>query len=206
MPATSPSLTYTATVLGSIYASYAASGPALTINQNGTLTQYGAATFQDLANSAQALQVQNSLGNAPLTADTADMEIIVGGALSVSGNLTINGHVVTSGNTPTIAAGTALNSCGTGGNPAVIVTGDDTSGTITATTGSGGTCTAGDLADLTFSNAFGSTPHVTLSPGSLASLNLGAYYSGTTTSGVTISIGNAPANSVTYSWSYWIAQ
>lgn len=196
MPATFPAIEASGPGVASLYASYASSSPALTINPYGDLTQSGSALFQDPTDSTQAFQVANSLGSALLTADTADMAIVI------DGNLEVNGHFITGGNTPTIAAGSAACS-----SPTVNVSGNDTSGTITITTGTG--CSgSGTLATISFANAFGASPHVALTPGGANSLGLGAYSNDGTvsTTGFTIGTDNTPANSTTYQWNYWVTQ
>jgi hypothetical protein len=189
--------------LYSIYATYISSTPALTINSSGLLTQSGPALFQDPTDSTTALQVENSLGSILLTVDTADMTIAVNGALSVAGNITINGHVVTGGSTPTIVTGAAA--CTS--PPTPTITGNDTSGTISVTTGASG-CASGIIASISFAGAFGAAPHVTLTPTTAGTQTLGQYIDGSTISATGFKIGtaNTPAINTTYSWSYWVAQ
>jgi len=186
----------------SLYATFASSAPALTVNQYGTLAQTGAALFQDPTDSTQAMQVEDSLGDVLLSADTADMDVSVGGALIVSGNITVDGHIVTGGSTPQIAAGAAACT-----SPTVNLSGDDTSGTITVTAGTG--CSGGGaLATVTFSSAFTAVPHITLTPGSAAAAALDAYINDSTvsTTGFSVGVGSAPANSVMYQWNYIAVQ
>ncbi len=202
MPATFPVSTPTTGSLFSIYAVYSSSNSALTLNSFGTLTQSGAALFQDPTASTIAFQVQDSLGNSLLTADTADEIVAVGGALTVSGIITINGHIVTGGSTPNIAAGAAACSV-----PTVSVSGDDTSGTISVTTGTG-CATSGTLATITFANAFGATPHIVLTPGGAGAAGLNAYFNNSTltTAGFSIGTNSTPASSTTYVWDYQVMQ
>ncbi len=123
-------------------------------------------------------------------------------ALVVTANLTVNGHIITGGGTPGIAAGTAACT-----SPTVSVSGDDTSGTITITTGSG-CVSSGKLATVTFATAFGAAPHVTLTPGGSNALALGAYVDDSTISTTAFDLGTSstPANATTYKWNYWVAQ
>ena len=204
MPATFPVAggVTTTGALASMYASYTSAGPALTIDQYGTLTQTGAALFQDPTDSTQALQVKDGLGNVLLAVDTADMNITVGGALIVTGDITVNGHIVSGGNTPSIAAGAAACT-----SPTVSVSGTDTSGTITVITGSG--CSgSGALATITFAGAFGAAPRVSLTPGSSASSGLNVYVddSSVATTGFSIGTGGTPANATVYKWNYIVIQ
>ncbi len=161
----------------------------------------GATTFQNSSDSATAFVVQNT-GNTPLlTADTTHMIVTVT-ALTVSADLTVDGHVITGGSTPGIAAGTAACT-----SPTVSVAGDDTSGTITITTGSG--CSAsGKLATITFATAFGAAPHVTLTAGGSNAAALNAYVDDSTVSPTSFDLGTGttPSNTSTYEWNYWVAQ
>ena len=194
-----------ATTLMTLYATYASSSPALTLNSSGTLTQDGAALFQDPTDSVQALQVDDSLGDVLLAADTADMQITIGGNLIVTGAITVDGHIVTGGGTPAITADSAA-ACG--GTATATISGDDTAGTITVTTGVGGSCSAGDLATVTFNSAFGATPRVTLTPESASSESLLPYVDGSSLSSSGFAVGSidAATPSATYTWDYWVAQ
>jgi hypothetical protein len=204
MPATfpGPSSDNNTANFQTFYASYAAStGPALTVNTIGTLTDNGAAIFEDATSSTTAFQIQNSSGTALFTADTADMLLTVA-SLTVNATLTVGGHIVSTGTVPTIAAGSAACT-----SPTVGVVGTDTTGTITVTTGTG-CSTSGTLATITFANAFGATPFVTLTPGDPTALGLGAYTNDGTASATSFSIGTntTPANSTTYEWNYQVIQ
>lgn len=93
LPAAFPSGGSSTTDDASIYATYSGGGPALTLNSAGTLTQSGAAIFQDSINSSTAFLIQNNAGSSLFTADTADMLITVDGSLTVTGNLTVQGEI-----------------------------------------------------------------------------------------------------------------
>ncbi len=93
--------------------------------------------------------------------DLTVQTIAVSGNLTVTGvttvtDITINGHIITGGDAPTI---TVQTSAGTGATCAV--TGDDTAGKLTLTTGTTG-WTAGVQCALTFNTAYPSVPNVTL--------------------------------------------
>jgi len=201
MPATFPGIQQSSQTLASFYASYVASGPALTVDRYGTLTQNGAAIFQDPTDSTLALQVQNGLGNPLFTVDTADTQVTVSGALIVSGNITVSGHIVTGGATPSITTGAA--SCTA---PTDSVSGDDTSGTITVTTGT--SCASGKLLTVNFATSFAAAPHVTVTPGSAASAALNAYVDDSTIASGSFDLDTAstPASGTTYKWNYIVVQ
>jgi len=206
MPSTWPNdPTTTATTVASLYASFAGSGPALSINQYGTLSQQGAAIFQDPTDSSQALQVEDSLGNALLAVDTTDMQINIGGSLDVSGTVTAEGHIVTAGNAPTITADSAA-ACG--GTATATLSGDDTAGTVSVTTGSGSCSGTGDLVTVTFSSTYGAAPRVTLTPDSASAQQLGAYNDRSVilSTAFTLATGSTPSPDTTYSWDYQVLQ
>jgi len=194
MPATFPTVTTSDTAVASLYASYASSGPALTIDRYGNMTQNGAALFQDPTNTTVAFQVEDSLGNVLLAVDTADEYVAVS-------NLELSGHIITGGSTPAIAAGTAACT-----SPTVSVAGDDTSGTITITTGTG--CSGGGkLATVTFVSAFGAAPHVELTPATATAEGRGYVDASTlSTTSFDVDVSAAPTSSTTYKWEYWTAQ
>jgi hypothetical protein len=183
-----------------------AGGGAVGSNNGGdVLLQGGAATGTGAAgsvivrppsDSATAFQVQNAANSTTVLAvDTTNKVVTVT-------NLAVTGHIITAGSTPGIAAGAAA--CTT---PTVSVTGNDTSGIITITTGTG--CAAnGTLATLTFATAFGAAPHVIITPGSAAALGLGAYIDDATVATTSFALGTnaTPANTTTYKWNYMVMQ
>jgi hypothetical protein len=95
---------------------------------------------------------------------------------------------------PTIAVGAQA---GTGAT--VAVTGDDTAGKVTVTTGTG--AVPGTLATVTFSGAFGNAPFVVLTPKDVAGAALGIY-NGTSTSAFSVKAANVPATSTAYTFDY----
>ncbi len=194
MPAAYPVGALTASASFSMYASFSTTGPALTLGAGGLVTASGPVVLQDPTNSATAFQVQDNVGNTILTVDTSN-------SIVKATNLAISGHITTSGTAPTIAAGAAA--CTT---PTVSVAGNDTSGVITITTGTG-CSTAGKLATLTFANVFSSAPHVLLSPVTATAEGKG-YVDAATVSTTTfdLDVGAVPASSTIYKWNYVVIQ
>ena len=112
----------------------------------------------------------------------------------MSGNLTVNGHIITGGSTPTITAGTAA--CTT---PTVSVSGTDTAGLITITTGTG--CAAsGKMATVNFASA----PRVVLTAAESNAAGKSYYIDSATisTTGFDVDVTTANSNSTTYKWYY----
>jgi len=92
-------------------------------------------------------------------------------------------------------------------SPSVSISGNDTSGVVTITIGTG-CAVSGKLVTITFAGQFGAAPHVTLTPGSAASAGLNAYIDDSTVAASNFAIGAAtvPANSTTYKWNYLVVQ
>ncbi len=152
-------------------------------------------------NSATAFLIQNSTGGTVFSADTSGMVITVANLIS-TGTITVDGHIITGGNTPGIAADAGACTGGT-----ASITGTNTAGIVTVTTGTG--CSGGgNLATITFSNAFGVNPTVVLTPGNPISQTLGAYVDDSSISITKFDLGTntTPANSQTFRWNYHVIQ
>lgn len=108
------------------------------------------------------------------------------------------------GTTPSASTGTGA---GSGGSPTVTITGNDSGGKISVTTGTTPQ-TAQDIITFTFVNAFSSAPGVTITPASnsAASLASGAvpYVVSTTSNFKLKSGGTALAATTTYEWYYTV--
>ena len=111
-------------------------------------------------------------------------------------NLTINGHIISSGNTPTIIAGTAA-----GEGAITKVLGNDTGGTITITTGIG--ISTDKLIELTYNEQFNSNPKVILTPSNKPAASL-QYYVDSTTDKFYIYLDQPPAEQAIYKFNYFV--
>ncbi len=148
---------------------------------------------------ADLMQGQDSLGNVLFKVDSSGNLTVK--SATFTGTLTMNGHIITgnSSGTTTIAAGA---NAGTGATASIV--GNDTSGTIIVTTGTGPA--VGVLATVTFANAYGAAPDVVIAPktnGNGATLQ---YYTVPGTTTFTLNSNNAPAGSTTYTYSYMVMQ
>lgn len=120
-------------------------------------------------------------------------------------NIIVNGHIITGGDTPQAVAEAA-----TGTNTygqvlgACTVNGNDTSGTITVTTGDSN---LGDSAacTITFVKAFGAAPRPVISAIDKDSTEIGVYLN-TTTSDMQLFFGKMPQPNHTYNFNYWNPQ
>lgn len=148
--------------------------------------------------SSAQLVIQNANGDSLLTADTAHMTITVTNMV-VTGTLTVAGHLVTAGNTPVIVASPAACS-----SPLATISGTDTTGIITITTGTG--CNAsGELATVTFNTAYTTAPQVELTAANEAA-SLLPIYRNTAPTGFTLYIPSKASAKTTYMFSYFTAQ
>jgi len=147
---------------------------------------------------ADLLQAQSSTGTV-LASISASGTLTVTSAV-ISGTITINGHIITGGAAPSITPNTAACTA-----PTIAVTGNDTSGTVTITTGTG--CSVvGTLATVIFNSAFGAAPRIIMTPANASGANL-KYYNGTsTTTAFTVDTETIPTDSTTYKFNYWAVQ
>jgi cytoskeletal protein CcmA (bactofilin family) len=120
--------------------------------------------------------------------------ILVANSLQLNGDLGITHHIDTGGGVPGSARGGAL-----GGGGTASVSGSDTAGTISIHTGGGPS--AGCFITVYFTNSFGSTPHVVITPvgGAAAGLH---YYITRSTSNFSVCSGNAPSASTSFDFDY----
>lgn len=169
------------------------------LNVYGSTTLRGGAILQNAVDSTKALQVQNAAGTALLTADTTNMTVTVQ-ALTVAANLILNGHLVTGGSTPS----TAVNA-NAGVGATCTVSGTDTAGTITVTTGSSGVV-AGTQCTVSFSSSFGAAPRVVVGPSNSAAGPLDPYIGSTATNNFTVGVGTAGSTTTVYKFDYVAAQ
>jgi hypothetical protein len=125
-------------------------------------------------------------------------ELVVVGSANFHGNIIVGGHVITAGNTPDTQV---LAAAGT--DATIVVDGNDTSGTITITVGSG--ASAGDLGKLLFTNVFGKTPKTILSAQDEASQDAKIFPTGKSTTQFTLHSSQA-LSAGTYTFDYFIVQ
>ncbi|MFI5240752.1 MAG: hypothetical protein ACHQUB_03535 [Candidatus Saccharimonadia bacterium] len=156
-------------------------------------------------------------GNANFNGNGAFSGTLSAGNLNVKtatiGGLTF-GHIITSGTTPTVSVSNA-----DGGGTATI-SGNDTSGVVTITTGSGALGTGGDLVTITFRSPFSSTPHAVASPVGLETATAianptgnpasgaGEFYVSASTTQLVIGVSklNSGVAGVTYTFNYLVTQ
>jgi len=120
---------------------------------SGTTRLQGAVTISQLLTVNNSVNVVGSLS----VGGTLSANAFHTSSLTVDSTLTIGGHIVTRGSAPAVSAGSAVGSNGT-----VSISGNDASGTVAVNIGAG--AIAGTLANITFRNKYGSTPHVVITP------------------------------------------
>jgi hypothetical protein len=139
-------------------------------------------------------------------AATFSSTLAVTGAATFSSNITVNGHIIGGGSVPTAlesanaGTGASCNITNAGG-----VTSTDTAGRIRLVTGSGTLPAISPYCTITFNTAYGSTPHVVITPLMSTSALVNAYVTPSTTNFV-LNFRNAASNGVTYDFDYIVVQ
>lgn len=169
------------------------------LSVGGTTNIQGGATIKDSLVVGKTVSIGNSLTVSGLiTAASLSVGSITISSINVSGDLVFGGHIIPSGGQPSAKASVAT----AGGR--VSVSGNDTAGTIIITTGGGG-LTAGEMAIITFRNAFSTTPKVQLTPASAAASDL-RYFVTHSGNFFAVNTSAAPAPNATYTFDYLVTQ
>jgi cytoskeletal protein CcmA (bactofilin family) len=185
-------------IAGSIKVGGSLSLPAITVGGSSTfgqihvndqLTVAGNTTLQGTLTVQKGLTVSGSSSFGSLSASTINTS-----NLQINGDFIVNRHIGVSGGTPGRSGGTAL-----GGGGTASVSGSDTSGTVTVNTG--GSPPAGCFITINFTQRFGTTPHVVISPSNSSAGTL-QYYTNRSTTNFSICTDNPPAASTTYLFDY----
>lgn len=172
--------------------------PSVTVGGNGTFGQIGISgglnvggdtTLQGALTVQKNLSVTGSASFGSLNVSTLGVT-----TLQLRGDINLNQHVVTSGTQPGRSGGTALGSGGT-----ATVSGTDIAGTVSINTG--GSPPAGCFITIDFAKAYGSTPHVVISPSNSSAAGL-QYYTNRTTSNFSVCTASVPSASTGYVFDY----
>ena len=181
-----------------------------TVKMGGTLalqslTVSGSSTFGQLQ--AKSLSVDGNTGvQGQLTALSLSVAgggsfngavtapAIVTNSLQLSGDLGITHHIDSGGGVPGVGRGSAL---GSGGSASV--SGSDTAGSISIHTGGGPA--AGCFATINFTQSFGSTPHVIITPVGFAAAGL-RYYVNRSTSSFSVCTASAAPGGTSFGFDY----
>ncbi|MDL2342510.1 MAG: hypothetical protein QFB87_05550 [Patescibacteria group bacterium] len=169
------------------------------LDVGGTLNVKGASTLQGAVGVGGNLSVRGGLSVAgPLSAASINVGSLTIANITLSGSLNFAGHLVPSGAEPTsqVSPGAA------GGK--VAISGNDTAGTITITTGAG-PFVAGEIAQINFRSAYATTPKVQLTPLNNSAANLN-YFATHTPTFFTINATNVTAPNTTYIFDYLVTQ
>ena len=116
------------------------------------------------------------------------------GGLTLNGDLTLTHHVTAGGPIPSLSNGTAL-----GGGGTASVSGSDTAGSVTINTGSN--AAAGCFATITFTHAFNSTPHLSITPVGNGAADI-KYYVNRSTASFSICTVSPPPSGQTFGFDY----
>jgi ACR3 family arsenite efflux pump ArsB len=179
-----------------------------------SLTVGGNADFSDLNASGTAtvnnLTVTGSatINSLTVTGPTTLATLEVTGSAQFDGDITVDGHIITAGGQPTAtiqtAAGTPAANDPSGQPAKVVISGNDTAGTITITTSDNPT--AGDLADILFSKGYTAAPRILITGQDGRSAASFMYPANKTTNGFQLNMDNLPQADTTYTFDYFIVQ
>ncbi len=185
-------------VAGTIHVGGALALPGITVSGTSSFDTIVANSLNVTGNTSVqgSLTVQKGLNvsgpvtfGGPISAPQINIE-----NLQVTKDLLINSHINPTGVTPGKADGGALGAGGT-----ASVNGSDTAGTVTINTGAG--APSGCFVTVNFSQHFGSTPHVVISPVGLGAASL-QYYVNRTNVNFSICTANAPPSQTTFFFDY----
>lgn len=185
-------------VAGALKIGGALSIPNLTVGGSGTIGQLGINGGLNVGGDTSLqgqLTVQKNLsvvGNASFGGLSVSSLNVT--ALQLKGDINLNQHILTSGGTPGRSNGTAI---GSGGSASVG--GSDTAGTVSINTGS--SPPAGCFITVNFAKAFGSIPHVVISPSNSQAASL-QYYTLRSANNFSVCTANVPAAGTTYVFDY----
>ena len=181
------------------------------LNVDGILTIKGQAILQGPVDIDQDATLRRSLtvagntaigGNLTATGSITATSLSVGSitisTVNVSSDISFGGHLIPNGAAPTSRTSVAAS----GGN--VTVSGNDTSGTVVINVGSGGIA-SGEMAIITFTKSFNSTPKVQLTPISTPASSLN-YYATRSATFFTINTSTPPTNGTSYVFDYFVTQ
>ena len=136
---------------------------------------------------------------------TIQQNLVVQGSTTVQ-SITVNGKIITAGTTPTAVLGTNTT---VGQSSAVVVTGNDTAGSVTYTSGAVNlpsyNLATGAQLTTTFATPFTAAPRIALTAKDATSASV-RYYVETTTTGFTIHFIDTPLATTTYTFDYIVIQ
>jgi hypothetical protein len=161
---------------------------------NGYVVQGGDASLSNLTVSGNA-----TISTLDVTGSATISDLVVTTSLTTA-SITINGHIVTGGATPATTVGA---NAGTAAD--VAITGNDTSGKVSITLGSNPS--VGELAKLTFAQAYGSAPIVVITAGNSNAAQLQQYVTPTSTGfSLNAATTNGLSSGQTYTFYYHVMQ
>lgn len=185
-------------VAGTITAGGSLSLPGISVSGESTFGQIQAKTLALTGNAAiqGQLTVQSGLsvnGNGTFSG-TITAGTIATSSIQLNGTLTLLHHIAAGGSLPSRVSGSALGSGGTSS-----VSGSDTAGSITISTGS--SPAAGCFITVSFTQAFSATPHVVVTPIGSAAAGL-AYYVNRSTTNFSVCTASTPSAGQSFGFDY----
>lgn len=172
--------------------------PEVTVGGTANINQLQTQTLDVSGNTRlNSLSVNNGLsvnGNGTFNGGVTTPQLSVG-RLQLNGDLSITRHLIAGGATP----GRSNGGLGNGGTSSV--SGSDTAGSISINTGGG--ATAGCMVTVNFANAYGSTPHVIITPVGSGAAGL-SYYINRSANNFSVCTTTAPPSNSSFGFDYHV--
>lgn len=168
------------------------------INGSANVNQLQAQTVSVAGNTAiqgqLSIQKDLSVSGSTTVGGSVTASQVITAKLQLTGDLTLTRHIVAGGGLPNRANGSALGSGGTSS-----VSGSDTAGSITISTGSG--ASAGCFITVTFAQAFTASPRVIVTPVGSSAGGMG-YYINRTSTNFSVCTTTVPPSNSTFGFDY----
>lgn len=168
------------------------------INGSANVNQLQAQTVSVAGNTAiqgqLSIQKDLSVSGSTTVGGSVTASQIITARLQLTGDLTLTRHIIAGGGLPSRANGSALGSGGTSS-----VSGSDTAGSITISTGSG--AGAGCFITVTFAQPFTASPRVIVTPVGSSAAGID-YYINRTSTNFSVCSTSAPPSNATFGYDY----
>lgn len=182
-------------VAGTLKIAGALSLPGITVSGTTDLDQVNASSLtlsgNETVNGSLTVKQNLTVSGAGLFSGNLSAPQLTVSTLQVNGEIQVSHHITTTGSLPRASGG----SLGSGGTSSV--SGTDTAGTININIG--GTISGGCLTTITYAQAYGTTPHVVVTPVGSAAANIG-YYINSSAGSFSLCAANSASGSFSFNY------
>lgn len=167
----------------------------ITVSSNSSLNQLSVAGNESVQGTLTVQKDLSVSGNGTFAGPLTALQITTN-SLQLNGNLVLTHHISVGGPIPSKVTGGAV---GSGGSSSI--SGSDSSGTVTFSTGNGPT--AGCFVTVNFVSAYNSTPHMLITPVGASSATL-SYYVNRNAYSFSLCSVNTPSAGQSYTYDYFV--